>query len=138
MTRHVLKQVFLLLSILPISSAVQAASPTETGGKTAINISFVGDDQLTQTLVASLEASLVATGSYELVSEGKQKIQLVVPGHLYWKTVGNRTNFHYVIVMVGSGSRYLGAIDGSCWFDQVDVCSKSIISEVAKGDALGR
>lgn len=122
---------------LVLGPSVTLASPTvERADKIAVNISFVGDDQLTQTLVASLEKSLVATGKYELASEGEQKIQLVIPGHVYWQDVKGRTNFHYVVVMVGAGSRYLGTITGSCWFDEMEACARSVVADIARGGAM--
>ena len=117
-------------------SVALASTPTGQGGKIATSLSFVGHDQLTQALVVSLEKSLVATGKYEFVSEGEQQIRLEIPGNLYWQDVRGRTNFHYVIVMVGARSKYLGTVTGSCWLDQMDSCVKLIIEDIAKSGAL--
>lgn len=123
---------------VPVLLAVMApasllAAPPSSQGKTAVNLSVSGDDGLTQVFVASLQTNLAASGKYELVPYGLQSLQLVIPGHLYWKKVGGRTNFHYLIVLVGRESRYLGAVDGSCWLDEIDSCSKSIVTDVARG-----
>lgn len=112
------------------------AAPIDAVRKLPINISSGGDDQLTQTLVASLGRELAASGRYELVPEGKQDIQLVIPGHVYWKAVGQRTNIHYVVVVVGKGSIYLGAVDGSCWSDEMGACVRQMLADMSRAGVL--
>lgn len=39
--------------------------------------------------------------------------------------------FHYDVVIVGPASKYLGTVTGSCWADKMDLCSRSIFTDIA-------
>jgi hypothetical protein len=96
-----------------------------------IRVESSGDDGLTQILVASLEKTLAASARFASASREGDSMRWILPGHLYWRDVGPRTNFHYVIVIVGPASKFLGTVDGSCWADEMDICSKKIVADVA-------
>lgn len=102
-------------------------------GKVAINIESSGDDQLTQILVTSLEKRVAASTRFSLAPSGKEEIRWILPGHVYWREVGKRINFHYVVVIVGPASKFLGTVNGSCWADEVDNCSKNIVADISAG-----
>ena len=101
--------------------------------KVAINIESSGDDQLTQTLVASLEKRVATSARFALAPNGREEMRWILPGHVYWRDVGKRINFHYVVVIVGPASKFLGTVNGSCWADEMDICSKSIVADISAG-----
>lgn len=109
---------------VPISSQAE-------DGKMGVRVESSGDDGLTQILVASLEKTLAASARFASASRKGDSMRWILPGHLYWRDVGPRTNFHYVIVIVGPASKFLGTVDGSCWADEMDICSKKIVADVA-------
>ena len=113
-----------------ISAFAQAELKPRRRYRTAIELWRVGDDGLTLRFAAQFEADLRSAGFVMAVGgEARTSNTLVVriPTHLRWEQVGSRTRATYTVEFATPDGRSLGRKSGSCWEDELSVCSKHAV-----------
>jgi hypothetical protein len=90
-----------------------------------------GGDGLTLRLRDAVEQAFSTSPDFQM-SNGKLAGTLLVtiPNGVGWKQSGKRTRLSYKIELSVVGGKDLGKRTGSCWDDDLQSCSKSILSEV--------
>lgn len=109
---------------------------------TAVEVWCGGDDGLTIRLRDEVEHALSSSPDFQM-SSGKLPGTLLVtiPTNVGWKRAGTKTRVIYKIDLSVVGGKNFGERTGSCWDDDLQSCSQSILKDsraaVRRGKAGG-
>ena len=95
-----------------------------------VEIRRTGDDGLTVRFADALEAGIRGSDAFAIANaNGPQHIVFQIPGHLEWRSLGDRTRISFNVEFRRNNHHLLGRSRGSCWDTELDVCVARVLRD---------
>jgi len=114
---------FIFLLCISFSSNVFALSKI-----ISVDISYTGEDLLTQSLEKELQAKISHSRDFTMSSNQRSDLQLLIAENIKVKVVANHNQLSYKVNFI-SQQKILSVSAGSCWQDQLYECADQILRD---------
>ena len=100
--------------------------------RTAVELWTGGDDGLTQRLAVAVREEFRTSDRFSLAEVGgtPEALKVIIPTHVAWRDVGNRTRVTYRLELERQGRRWVVKA-GNCWETDLAHCAQQLVRTVA-------
>jgi hypothetical protein len=113
-----------------IYACVQEGCKKSCGSRltTPVEVWTGGGDALTLRLRDELERTFKQTADLPLATKGTAVYKILIPTHVGWEQVGNKTKILYTIKVLRMNNAEVGSFKGTCWDSALGPCATQILN----------